>query len=108
MKKPLNGRKIEAMHKIYGEDPKGRNCQECPRFFEGEYHNRNYFKCSVYGLSRSESTDWRKSWTACSLFDEPFPQGELRVIDRIKPPKKPEPEIRGQISMLEVIDNAIY
>ena len=27
MKKPLNGRKIEAMHKIYGEDPKGRNCQ---------------------------------------------------------------------------------
>lgn len=75
-------RKIDAMLFYYGRALSGR-CGECPHLLEGEYHGRKYFKCTVYGLSHSEATDWRKSYLACGLINKPFPEGETRVKDRI-------------------------
>ncbi len=93
-------RKIAAMYHFYGIDPLSGKCEDCPHFISGEYHGRRYFKCTVYGCSHSESTDWRKSYTACGLIDHDFPENDARVIDILKhdPILKTE-QIPGQMTV---------
>lgn len=98
-------RKIKAMHHYYGVDPKGRVCIECDHLIWGEYHDKRYYKCTVYGCSHSEATDWRKSYTACGLIGKSFPNEDNRIIDILK--KKPirkEEEIEGQLSINELLE----
>lgn len=61
-------RKIDAMHRLFGEMPDKR-CAYCKHFISGEYHDRRLFKCELYGLTHSEATDWRKSYTACGMYN---------------------------------------
>lgn len=93
-------RKIEAMYHFYGSDPQERKCSECDHFIQGRYHDRLYSKCSVYGCSRGESTDWRKGYKACALIGQPFPCGDRRIIDVLKrqPVRKVE-QVPGQVEM---------
>jgi len=60
-------KKIEAMHKMYGI-VSDKRCGECCNLVERQYGNK-YFKCSVYGMSRSTSTDWAKKNIACGMFN---------------------------------------
>ena len=66
-------RKIDAMYHYYGRDHANRKCEECEHLIHGNYHDKGYYKCTVYGCSHSEATDWRKSYHACGLIDKPFP-----------------------------------
>ena len=68
----------------------------------GQYHDKQYFKCTVYGCSHSEATDWRKSYDACGLIDRAFPEGDNRIADLLKAnPIRLEEQIPGQISMFD-------
>lgn len=90
-------RKIHAMHRLYGETY--GQCKDCPHFIEGYYHDRKLFKCEAYGVTHSEATDWRKSWSACKLIDLPLPE-ERPVIDRIRGQREHiREEIPGQMEM---------
>ena len=93
-------RKIDAMHHYYGRDHCGRKCSECDHLIHGEYHNRTYYKCTVYGCTHSEATDWRKSYPACGLVDHDFPEHDKRIIDVLKHDRiKKTEQIRGQMTM---------
>lgn len=99
-------RKIEAMHHFYGSDQKGRKCSDCEHLLSGEYHEKHYYKCSVYGCSHSEASDWRKSYPACGLIGKAFPEEDNRIIDILKrnPIQKHEEQIEGQISISEIME----
>ena len=61
-------RKIEAMHSMFGVLPDMR-CEDCANLIQGEYHDRHYRKCLIYGASHSEATDWRKKYVACGMYN---------------------------------------
>lgn len=90
-------RKIDAMYHYYGIGV-GR-CEDCPHFRK-KIWDRTYHKCTVYGQSNSEATDWRKGYTACGLIDKPFPEDETRVVYRVLAVKENKP-LDGQISIFE-------
>jgi hypothetical protein len=91
-------RKIDAMYKYYGIANMGI-CGDCPHFREKEY-GRKYFKCTVYGDSNCDATDWRKSYSACGLINKPFPEDERRIVERIIVSRMNDDEpIPGQIVM---------
>ena len=60
-------RKIDLMHKLYGRLD-GQRCADCSNLLNKEWAG-SYFKCSVYGNSNAESTDWRKKYVACGMFN---------------------------------------
>ena len=91
-------RKIEAMYEVYGHGT--GKCANCPHFKE-TFLDKAYFKCTVYGESHSEATDWRKKWEACGLIDQPFPFQDERIVKlREGKPKYDEP-LEGQISIFD-------
>lgn len=97
-------RKIDAMHHFYGCDPLNGKCKDCPHLISGDYHDRKYYKCTVYGCSHSEATDWRISYDACGLIDHDFPENDKRVIDILKHEHIQKTEqLPGQISVEEML-----
>jgi len=95
----LNGRKIEAMYRLYGPGPEGKTCGECANCLRVTPTDRHYNKCRLYGDTAGESTDWRQKWPACGMFDRE--SGEISVIEQLKhePRPKPRVECEGQMSM---------
>ena len=74
-----NPRKIAMMHKLYGYN--AESCGDCGNFISVTPTSRTVFKCLRYGNTASEASDWRKSWTACGMFNIPKPENERCVIE---------------------------
>lgn len=92
--------KIDAMHKRFGKID-GKRCGDCCNLHEWLW-SKKYFKCSVYGMSRSTATDWAKKWTACGMFNkkqEPRKKGTLSINEPDNTP------MEGQIEMEVSNDN---
>jgi hypothetical protein len=93
-------RKLDLMHKIYGI--RNHKCGECCNFVSWRHHDRILRKCSVYGLTHSEASDWAKSWVACGHFDKEFDEDtHISVINLVRMANK-EPETvvaEGQTSL---------
>jgi hypothetical protein len=99
-------RKIDAMHRCFGTCP--GFCRDCDNLIDKLWDKR-YYKCAAYGDSNSEATDWRLSWTACGMLNQPIPDGFVTVVERLKHeprPKEPEPELEGQIDLFSEVQNA--
>lgn len=97
----MSGRKIEAMHRLYGVDPIDRTCDDCPHCVRYTPTDRHFYKCSLYGVTSGESTDWRLKWRACTLIDhDPEPDNFTVVIERLKHGPRPKivEQIPGQIA----------
>lgn len=47
---------------------KGYKCSDCIYFCCSSYHNKNYYKCKIMGISSSKATDIRLKDVACNLF----------------------------------------
>lgn len=92
-------RKIDAMHAYYGTTG-GMRCENCEHLVRNVY-NRSYYKCLAYGDSRSEATDWAKSWRACGLWNEPLAVGHVPLIKRLRPTKNDAVPVEGQICLFE-------
>ena len=97
-------RKIEAMHMLFGKCENAK-CENC-LFLSSVLYSRKYYKCDIYGDSRSEATDWAKSWTACGLVHSETTADDFRrqwgtALHYIMAhrPKEPEPQIEGQMCM---------
>lgn len=61
-----------GMWRMFGRRP-DKTCGECSHLLRIEYHLKTYFKCELYGVSMSASTDWRKKWAACGKFSQLVP-----------------------------------
>lgn len=94
-------RKIDLMYTLFGVDPKCRHCKDCPCLVRVTPTSRAYYKCSVYGESSAESTDWAGKWMACGRFGKPLAPGENTVLYQAKGSKdKPgDEQLPGQIRM---------
>lgn len=94
-----NKRKIDAMHHYFGVLPDNR-CEDCDNLIQGDYHGIHLRKCTVYGATHSEATDWRKKYIACGLYNKEYSgrpiiellKGASRKVDTEQP-------IEGQIQM---------
>ena len=62
-------RKIDEMHRRFGMLPDKR-CGDCINLIEGQYHTRYLRKCTVYGATHSEASDWRKKYVACGMYNK--------------------------------------
>lgn len=90
-------RKIAAMHKMFSAT-EGLTCKGCKHLISGRYHDRIYHKCELYGMSHSEATDWRLSYTACGLYNMHVKRSTwVPVMDRLKP--SPAPPLDGQVAL---------
>lgn len=91
-------RKIDAMHAEYGYG--GGRCADCnhcvaivPR------PGKPLYKCMLYGVGSSESTDWRLSYLSCGMINQPLPKLFTPMIDVLKrEPKRAAMEpVNGQM-----------
>lgn len=88
-------RKIHLMHSKFGRC-ESHICGECSNFISGRYHNRYLRKCTVYGATHSEASDWAKSWTACGMFNKEY-KG-TPIIKFVRPEgQRANTPIEGQI-----------
>lgn len=93
-------RKIFAMHKRFGTCGTFR-CKDCSHLVGGKYHDRQLYKCELYGLTHSEATDWRLSYQACGMFGiEQDMDRWVPVLDLVKHELKgPKPPLAGQMNI---------
>lgn len=91
-------RKIDAMHSIFGIDPQHK-CKDCEHLCSYTA-SRKWYKCEVYGTTRSDATDWRLSNTACGLYPNKEYKGRP-VIETLKGnhAHKEEGHIEGQMTL---------
>lgn len=96
-------RKIHAMHKLYGTEW-GKYCKDCSHLISGEWHDKHYHKCELYGLSHSEATDWRLSWIACGKFNVPVDTDHVKPVYKALPHKhEPEHPLEGQMDISQLV-----
>ena len=96
----MKTRKIDAMHKRFGTCGVLR-CKDCNHLIGGKYHDRQLYKCELYGLTRSEATGWRLSYQACGMYNIPQDMDRwVPLIQQLKWQAKPvEPPLEGQMRM---------
>lgn len=92
-------RKIEEMHYRFGKEP-GKMCEDCSHLIKGRYHDMLLRKCTVYGATHSEASDWRKHYEACGLYNQEWHGTEIiRTLKHSGMPKPPEDPIEGQLQI---------
>jgi hypothetical protein len=65
----LAQRRLANMHRQKPPQPGTFNkCGDCEFFRRYHGGGRAYGKCTKYGVSHSESTDWGTAWPACGMF----------------------------------------
>lgn len=97
-------RKIEEMHYRFGKTP-GQMCEDCSNLIKGRYHGMYLRKCTVYGATQSEASDWRKKYEACGLYNKPWSGNEIiRTLKHSGMPKPTEEPMEGQITIEELVD----
>lgn len=89
-------RKMELMHREFGTT-EGKTCGNCSNFVSGKYRDRILRKCTVYGLTHSEASDWAKRWQACGMYGKEWHGGD--IIRLVVPIKEPTLELEGQIGL---------
>lgn len=92
-------RRIAAMHKRFGLNTV-LYCKDCNHLISGKYHDRRYYKCEIYGLSHSASSDWRRSWMACGMYNVPQDMDRwVPLMKQINHSPKVELPIDGQVRL---------
>ena len=103
IKVPSGLKNIDAMHAVFGVADPERKCHECQYFIE-KIFDKKYFKCMIYGNTNSESTDWRKKYTACSLIDKEYAGIPIHeYTKRNSPTKEEEIPVEGQMRIRDIL-----
>ena len=99
-------RKIDLMHRLFGKC-EGQICGDCSHFYQHNYGNV-YFKCEIYGNSHAMSTDWRKKYPACSLFNKEYRGGDIvKLVGRTSYRIIDDEPLEGQITFEDGDDYGI-
>lgn len=95
-------RKIELMHRLFGVKP-DEKCKNCSNMISGRYHDKILHKCTVYGCTHSEASDWRLKYVACGMFNTEYKGSDVirfRIVDNV-PQDVSSQQMEGQISIFE-------
>jgi hypothetical protein len=80
------------------ETSKGQHiCGECSNFKRYRYHSKLYRKCTVYGVTNSEASDWAKKYEACGMFNQEYTGRPIIELVKHNSNSEPEPLLDGQI-----------
>ena len=91
-------RKIDLMYRVFGKCD-GHKCKDCTNL-DKSFYDTTYYKCKVYGCSRSEATDWRLKWGACGMYNKTWNGGEIvRLVGQRRWRCEPDEPIDGQMSI---------
>ncbi|MCD8286180.1 MAG: hypothetical protein LUD50_03010 [Clostridia bacterium] len=88
------------MQRLSGGTTDGHTCSECCNFLTITPTDRTVFKCKLYGVTRSQASDWAKSWRACAWFNQERPERNLMMVHAHE--KKPVPQCEGQIVFTDI------
>lgn len=93
-------RKIDIMHRQFGRID-DRQCGYCRNLATIDVHGKKYRKCTVYGETSSEASDWAKYYPACGMYNTEYHgRPVIDLVKRRRPETKPEEEpIEGQMEM---------
>ena len=94
-------RKIELMYEMFGKNEK-YCCAECDHYRKINYHDKTYRKCEVYGITRSEATDWKASNVACGLAPDKTYIGK-NVVKMVTSHRNADEPISGQMSIADYL-----
>lgn len=95
-------RKIDEMHRRFGV-LSDKRCEDCDNLIKGYCGNTFVRKCTVYGATHSEASDWRKKYIACGMFNKEWKGYPIiRVLKNSGVQKVELPPIEGQMTMEEV------
>lgn len=96
----IGRKKIDAMHLLFGVLPDKR-CEDCSNLIKGMYHTKFLRKCTVYGATNSEASDWRKKYVACGLFNKEWSGGNVIEVCKSMNARAPDEilPLEGQVEM---------
>ena len=83
--------KAKRMYKQFGMITDGRRCKDCDNLIKVGA----YYKCAIYGNTRSESSDWRISNTACGMINREY-KGRP-IIELREAQSRSDEQIEGQM-----------
>jgi hypothetical protein len=63
-------RRFSKMQQTYGAGPAGKTCKDCVFLKRVRPGVKSFLKCAVYGISKSDASDWRAGAAACGKFTE--------------------------------------
>ena len=92
-------RKADAMHSMFGFG--NGSCGDCSHLHPTRYHDKNYYKCDVYGITNSEASDWRLKYQACGLKNETYNGSPIINYLKREPKRKNNLQIPGQLSLFD-------
>lgn len=91
-------RKNDLMYRQFGKTD-GKICKDCSNLLVHCY-DKKYYKCSVYGISNSEATDWRLKYQACGMFNKEWNGNDIvRLVKPSGVEKEPEKPLDGQMNI---------
>ena len=93
-------RKIDLMHRQFGRRDDA-SCGDCKNLVTFVSSGKKYRKCTVYGETSSEASDWAKYYPACGMYNTEYHgRPVIELVKRRRPETKPEDRpIEGQIGM---------
>ena len=91
-------RKLALMHQKFGRC-ESHICGECSNLISVCYAGRILRKCTIYGVTHSEASDWAKRWYACGLFNGTYTGRP--IIELVKPGNDGGEPLENQISFLK-------
>ena len=94
---------IEFMHQLFGSGNPSDKCGTCDHLVSYK-QSRTWYKCEVYGDTRSEATDWRLKYPSCALYNMPY--NGTTGIEIEKHMRKPKEEVQcdGQMSLFDKVE----
>lgn len=95
-------RKIEMMHKLFGVNKKNL-CKDCEHLIQVTKCSKRLYKCTIYGNTDSEASDWKIHNIACGLAPNNQYNGRnvIELVKRQSKPKRPLEPIPGQMKLFE-------
>ena len=92
--------RIKLMYQLFGSDSEHK-CKECSHLIIIQ-ENKRYNKCKCYGITNSESTDWRQKWNACGLYNKEYNGNPIIDVKKhMARPKRNDEQIEGQMSLYD-------
>lgn len=93
-------RKLDLMHSLFGKG-EGK-CGDCKHLVAYQYRGRRYRKCTIYGDTSSDASDWAKRWQACGCFNKDVPHKNVIRLVR-STAEKEEIQLDGQCEIWSVM-----